>query len=213
MKKLLIALLFALLAVPVHAQQDLSAADQAALVQKAEIYLNNITTLKSRFSLMGSDGMIETGMFYLQRPGRMRFQYDPPHADYIVADGLLIHYWDDGVKNYSNAPIGSTLADFLLKKKIRLSGELKVTSVRRPADNKLVITLVQAKNPEAGDLRLLFTENPQSGNLSLDKWRVTDATGNVTETTLTNVQTGTKLDPKLFIFSPPKGYDKDWKNR
>ena len=210
MKKPLLALLFALMTLPAMAQ-DLPPADQAALVQQAENYLNNITTLKSRFSLLGSDGVMETGAFYLQRPGRMRFQYDPPHADYIVADGLLIHYWDDGVKNYSNAPIGSTLADFLLKKKIKLSGELKVTSVRKPVDNKLVITLVQAKNPEAGDLRLLFTDN--DGNLALDKWRVTDATGQVTETTLTNVETGMKLDPKLFIFAPPKGYDKDWKNR
>lgn len=186
--------------------QNVAPEEQAALVQKAEAYLNGIKTLQARFAQMNNDGTILAGQFYLQRPGRLRFQYDAPDGDYIVADGLLIHYWDDTAKNYSNAPIGSTLADFLLKKHISLSGELNVTSVRRPGENKLVLTVVQRDNPEAGDLRLLFNENP----MQLEKWRITDATGQVTETSLSDVQSGMKLDPTLFRFKPPKGYDKNW---
>ncbi len=56
------------------------------------------------------------------------------NKDYIVADGLLMHYRDDAIKNYSNAPIGSTLADFFLAKKIKMSGDLKVTSVKYPRE-------------------------------------------------------------------------------
>jgi outer membrane lipoprotein-sorting protein len=183
--------------------------DDAATIRNVEAYLNGITTLQAHFAQMNSDASVYSGTFWLWRPGRLRFQYDAPNKDYIVADGLLVHYWDDGVKNYSNAPIGSTLADFLLRKKIVLSGDLKVTSVRRPAAGKLVVTLVEKDNPEAGDLRLLFAENP----MQLEKWRVTDATGQITEVTLTHIQTGIKLDPTLFRFKPPKGYDQEWKNR
>ena len=67
----------------------------------------------------------------------------------------------------------------------------------------------QKKNEEAGDLRLLFTESP----MQLQKWRVTDGAGQITEVTLTNIETGVKLDPRTFRFMPPKGYDADWKNR
>jgi len=179
------------------------AAERKAIVAQAEKYLNSITTMQSRFTQANQDGSIDSGVFYLSRPGRLRFQYDPPKKDYIVADGLFVHFWDDSMKNGSDAPIGATLADFLLKKRISLSGDLKVTGVRRPQPGTLVLTLIQTKNPEAGDLRLLFDEAP----MQLVKWRVTDGTGNITEVTLSNTQAGVKLDPRLFVYKPPKGYE------
>lgn len=208
MRSLLAVLAFMAFAVPAAAQ-NVSAAESKMLVSKVENYFNAVTTVRAHFAQMNQDGSIQGGVFTWWRPGRLRFQYDPPNGDYIVADGLLVHYWDDGVKNYSNAPIGSTLADFLLRKKITLSGDLKVTSIHRPTPNKLLVTLVQKSNPEAGDLRLLFNETP----MQLEKWRVTDGVGQITEVTLTNIKAGVKLDPRTFRFMPPKGYDADWKNR
>lgn len=190
--------------------QSLPKAEQQALTQKVESYLNGITTMKAQFSQATQDGSITGGMFYLWRPGRLRFEYDVPRgadgADYIVADGRFVNYWDHAVKNYSNAPIGSTLADFLLRKRISLSGDLKVKSVARPSENRLLLTLIQADTPEAGDVRMLFTENP----LQLQKWRVTDASGSVTEVSLSEIETGTKLDPRLFVFKAPKGHGDQW---
>lgn len=188
--------------------QTITAGEQEVLVKNIETYLNNITTMESRFTQLNSDGTIDSGKFYLWRPGRLRFEYDAPKSDYIVADGLLIHYWDNGIKNYSNATIGSTLADFLLRKKISLSGDAKVTSLRRPQAGKLVLTMVQKDNPEGGDVRLLLNESP----MQLTKWRVTDGVGNITETELLNPQNGMKLNASLFRFKPPKGYDAEWKN-
>lgn len=187
---------------------NFTAAEQSIMVKKIETYLNNITTLESRFTQLNNDGTIDSGKFYLWRPGRLRFEYDAPKSDYIVADGLLIHYWDHGVKNYSNAPIGSTLAEFLLRKKITLSGDLDVVSLRRPQAGKLVLTLQQRDNPEAGDVRLLFNENP----MQLTKWRVTDGTGAITETELSHIKTDHRISATLFRFMPPKGYDEEWKN-
>lgn len=207
-KLVLIGLFFFAPADCAHAQ-NITAGEQEVMVRNIERYLNNITTLESRFTQMNQDGTIDSGKFYLWRPGRLRFEYDSPKSDYIVADGLLIHYWDHGVKNYSNAPIGSTLAEFLLRKKIKLSGDLTVLSLHRPQQGKLVLTLGQTENPEAGDVRLLFNENP----LQLTKWRVTDGTGAITETELSHIQTDLKLSATLFRFKPPKGYDEEWKDR
>lgn len=188
---------------------NFTAGEQEIMLRKIETYLNNISTLESRFTQLNQDGTIDSGKFYLWRPGRLRFEYDAPKSDYIVADGLLIHYWDHGVKNYSNAPIGSTLAEFLLRKKITLSGDLHVVSLRRAQSGKLVLTLQQSDNFEAGDVRLLFNENP----LQLVKWRVTDGTGAITETELSHIQTDHKISAGLFRFKPPKGYDAEWKDR
>lgn len=201
-------LFFALLPVVVPAQ-ELSTAEKTTAIAQVESYFNKVTTVRAHFVQANQDGTIQGGIFTWWRPGRLRFQYDPPNGDYIVADGLLLHYWDDGVKNYSNAPIGTTLADFLLRKKIKLSGDLKVVSISRPAKNNLLVTLIQRANAEAGDLRLLFAEKP----MQLLKWRVTDGAGQVTEVTLTDIETGIRLNPNLFRFKPPKGYDADWKNR
>lgn len=207
-RNLFIALLLALSPMA-HAQvTELPAAEQQALAMKVERYLNSITTMKAGFNQMNQDGSIDAGTFYLSRPGRLRFEYAEPKMDYIVADGLFVHYWDDAMKEHSNATIGSTLADFLLRKKIKLSGDLKVVQIRRPREGKLLVTLVQSENPEAGDLRLLLNETP----MQLEKWRVTDGAGNITEVTLQHAQTGIKLDPRLFRFVPPKGYDENWKN-
>lgn len=184
--------------------QGITAGEKDVLVNNIQNYLNNLKTMQADFSQMSQDGATENGKFYLSRPGKLRFQYDAPNGDYIVADGLLVHYWDSGVKNYSSAPIGTTLADFLLRKNIRFAGDdIQVLDLKRPAENKLLITFNQKKNPEAGDLRMLFSESP----LQLLKWRVTDGAGSVTEVSLSKVQTGLKLSPSLFRFKAPKGYE------
>jgi outer membrane lipoprotein-sorting protein len=189
--------------------QEITGALRTQTITSIENYFNAVTTVRARFAQANQDGTVLNGQFSWWRPGRLRFQYDAPSGDYIVADGLLVHYWDNGIKNYSNAPISTTLADFFLRKKIKLSGDVKLVSLRRPSKNRLVVTLVQKDAPEAGDLRLMFQEKP----LQIVKWRVTDGAGQVTETTLTNIETGIKLDPRLFLFKPPKGYDTEWQNR
>lgn len=183
--------------------QSITAGEEEVLVNNIQNYLNGLTTMQARFSQLSQDGSVQNGTFYLSRPGKLRFQYDKPNGDYIVADGFLVHYWDDGVKNHSSAPIGTTLADFLLRKNIRFGGDIQVLSLKRPGTNKLLITFNQKKNPEAGDLRMLFTESP----LRLEKWRVTDGAGTITEVTLSDVKTGLRLSPALFRFKAPKGYE------
>lgn len=172
--------------------------DFAPMVQQAGDYLNSLKTMKARFLLTAADGAQQIGTFYLDRPGRLRFQYDPPAKDFIVADGILIYFYDAQLKQQSNAPIGQTLADFLLRKNIKLGGDIKVTRVMR-GGGLLQITVQQAKDPGAGTLTLGFTENP----MQLKKWRVVDAQNQTVEVELFQMETGVSLDDDLFVYRDP----------
>lgn len=183
------------LAAPASAQ-----ATSEADVRAAQTYLQGLKTAKARFVQTNPDGSIARGTFYLSRPGRLRFEYDTPVKDLVVADGLLIHFYDGIANQTSNAPIGQTLADFLLRRTISLSGDVKATRVRRGAD-LLQITLVQENDPGAGSLTLGFSEQPYA----LRKWRVIDAMGAVTEVELLDMQPNVTLAPSLFVFNNPVG--------
>ncbi len=172
----------------------LSAEEQARL-PAVEAYLNDIRSLKSQFIQSSDDGAaMATGTFQLLRPGRMRIEYTE-NGNYIVADGRFVYFWDAEVKEQQNAPIGSTLADFLLRDNIRLSGDVTVTRMGQEG-GVLELTLVQTKEPGQGSLTLVFEEKP----FSLRKWRVLDAQGRTTEVALQNPQFGVSLDTEQFYF-------------
>lgn len=199
---LIIALCIAFAAMPVAAaapEPQTSKEDFAPSVRAAEKYLQSLSTAKARFLLTAADGTQQIGTFYLNRPGKLRFQYDPPLQDFIVADGLLIYFYDAQLGEQSNAPIGQTLADFLLRGDISLSGDVTVTRVMR-GGGLLQITLVQTKDPGAGSMTLGFEENP----MRLKKWRVVDPQGSTVEVELFQLQTDVKLDSDLFVYHDPK---------
>ncbi len=196
---LLLAPFMALPTVPAVAAQPapLTEAERAD-VARAEAYLNGIGTLKSDFLQVGPDGGVAKGTFALARPGRMRIDYTEPVPNFIVADGKFVYFWDAELKEQSNAPIGSTLADFLLRSEIRLSGDVTVTDVQS-GGGVLEVTLMQTGEPSLGRLTLVFEDRP----FRLRKWRVLDAQGLTTEVALLNPQAGVELDPDQFFFRDP----------
>lgn len=198
MKNIILFLTLLLIASP-------ALADNTQDIAKAESYFRGLATAKSRFIQTASDGSQTRGNFYLSRPGKLRFEYDPPLKDFIVADGLFIYFYDGQLKQQSNAPISATLADFLLRKDLKLNGDLKVTNLKRDG-GLLQMTVVQAAEPNAGSLTLGFEEAPK---FQLKKWQVRDAAGNITEIELFNIETGMQLPSKLFVYLDPnkKGYN------
>lgn len=186
-------ILFALLPLESYAQ-SLPNSD----IKKIERYLNNLQTAQADFLQIDPDGIKTTGMFFLNRPGKLRFEYDAPVNDFVVADGVFIYFYDAQVQEQSHAPIGQTLADFILRKDLKLDGDIRVIDSKRAA-GLLQITLVQTADPSAGSLSLAFTEKP----LMLAKWRVTDPQGAITEISLENMRTGIELANNLFIYRDP----------
>ncbi len=168
-------------------------------VAAAESYLQGLTTAQARFTQTGNDGRQVSGTFYLDRPGRLRFEYDPPFADLVVADGIFIYFYDSETKQQSSAPIAETLANFLLRKNLRLSGDITVTDVGHTSSGQLLITLIETGHASDGSLTLVLDENP----MKLHKWRVVDSTKAITEIELSGIETGKKLPASLFVFKNP----------
>lgn len=188
-------LLLAFLPLGAQAQSQASLPETVAV----EKYLNGIRTLKARFIQTSQDGSKVAGDFMLKRPGRLKFTYDAPVEDFIVADGIFIYYYDAALGEQSSAPISQSLADFFLRKDLTLSGDVQVMGVKRDG-GLLQVTLAQTADPMAGTLTLAFTEAP----LQLKKWRVVDSTGAVTEVELFETVEGIKLDSALFHYYDPK---------
>lgn len=186
-----------LVASPARAEVVTGAASAPEL-QRVETYLNGLRTLRAQFLQVAPDGATSRGTFLLSRPGRMRIQFDPPVDNFIVADGTFVYFWDAEMKEQSNAPIGSTLADFLLRPDIRLSGDITVAGVTREA-GILEVTVTQTKDPGLGRLTLVFEDKP----FQLRKWRVVDAQGLTTEVALSAVETGIPLPDAPFFFRDP----------
>lgn len=205
-RRLLMAVSGAALAAGVPALPALAAPKRAALsaqdradVARAEEYLNAITTLKARFLQVAGNGNQAEGTAYLSRPGKMRLQYDPPSPMLVVADGTFLIVHDKELGEPSYIPLGSTPAGVLVRENVQLIGkDVTVTRVAR-LPGVLNVSLVEADEPEAGELTLVFSESP----FALRQWRVVDAQGTTTTVSLYESQTGLKLDPKLFEFKDP----------
>lgn len=172
----------------------------AAEVTAVEAYLKGIHTLRARFIQTAPNGKQAAGTFLMRRPGRMRFDYDPPVTDFIVADGMFIHYYDGEMKQGSRTLISQSLANFFLRKNLSLSGDLDVTDVQRQ-NGMLMISLAETSDKTAGTLILGFVEKPK---LELKKWRIVDAEGAITEVELFKTKTGLKLDSDLFHYYDPE---------
>ncbi len=171
-----------------------------ARVTQAENWLKNLTYGQARFSQKGYDGTVLTGNFYIHRPGRLRFEYDPPAKDFIVADGVLLYFYDAQQRQTSTAPVGTTLADFLLRKNPRLEGDLTVKNVTETADT-VTYTIYQTADASSGTLTVNFRREP----FQLQSWSIKDAQGLRTDIVLNDFDIGTPLPPSLFVYKDPTG--------
>jgi outer membrane lipoprotein-sorting protein len=178
----------------------LTAQDQADL-GRIQAYLNGVRTLHARFLQVAPDQRTSEGQAWLERPGRMRFQYDPPAPFLLVAGHGLLVFHDSELRQTSNIPIVSTPLGILLADQINLTdGGVTVTGFRR-LPGQLQVSLVRTASPQGGTLTLIFADGPP---LTLRQWVVTDAQGKQTSVTLYDVQLGGRFDPKLFEFVDPR---------
>jgi outer membrane lipoprotein-sorting protein len=180
-----VALLFAA-ALPAQAQGQVG-------VPEIERYFNSIRTMQARFVQTNPNGSIIQGTYYVRRPGRMRFEYDPPSQLKIVADGFQVTMWDPTTKDFGQWPIGWTAASFLVKDPLSLSGDLRVEKLER-VNGLIEATMSQAKRPQDGKVIVRFVENP----LTLRGWTIIDNRGQQVTVALNGMQTGMQLADSLF---------------
>jgi outer membrane lipoprotein-sorting protein len=175
--------------------------DRADLT-RIETYLDGLKTLKAHFLQVAPNGAISQGTAWLERPGRMRFQYDPPSPLLLVAGHGLVVFHDKSLNQTSNIPIGQTPLGILLADHVQFTGDVTVTGMQR-LPGQLEVSLVRTASPGDGTLSLIFADNP----LALRQWTVLDAQRQETRVTLYNVEMGGKFDPKLFEFVDPRFFN------
>ncbi|MBY0406580.1 MAG: outer membrane lipoprotein carrier protein LolA, partial [Rickettsiales bacterium] len=175
------------------------ASPHSTTLHRLETYLSNMSTVASDFTQVAPDGSLTNGKFYLQRPGKMRWQYNPPTPILMVSNSSELVYYDYELEQVSHIPLDSTLIGFLAQEKIRFSGKVGIVDFSQSAD-VIRVTLAQKDKPDDGQLLLEFSDHP----LALRNMVITDATQQVTTVSLNNARYGLKLDEELFVFRDPR---------
>ena len=130
--------------------------EDAQALQLIDGYLNGITTLAARFEQINPDGGKATGKLYIQRPGKMRFDYDPPSKVLLVATDWRLIFWDGSINQENVIPISKTPLGYLLGDKVQLGDAYEVTHVdQRPAETD--VTVIGKGAPDQGSVTLTFS--------------------------------------------------------
>ena len=169
-------------------------ANQKAQAAKVSAYLSSLQTLVGNFVQVGPDGSKTQGDFYIQKPGKVRFEYDAPSPIDIVADGSSLVVRDRKLATQDVYPLSQTPLRFLLSDRIDLMKDTNVVSVS--ADDVYVSVTIEEKQALVGTSRLLLMFGAKDGQLK--QWTVTDPQGYDTTIAVYNLDSSKKLDPNMF---------------
>lgn len=190
---------------PWHSSVSADTEEETALLEKASAYLSEIDTLQARFLQVDARGGVAEGDLYIDRPGKMRLEYDPPTPVLIVADGYYVIYVDLELDEPSYLDIDDTPADFLLDPDWSFTDESVDVRNIRHEPGVIEITAADARDPTAGELTFVFSDGP----FQLRQWRVKDAQSQEVTITLYETQTGIDLDSELFEYEEIDVFDDD----
>jgi outer membrane lipoprotein-sorting protein len=169
-------------------------ANQKAQAAKVSAYLSSLNTLVGNFVQVGPDGTKTKGDFYIQKPGKVRFEYDPPTPIAMIADGSSLAVRDRKLATQDIYPLSQTPLRYLLSDRIDLLKDTNVVSVS--ADEQYISITIEEKSAIIGTSRLMLMLGAKDNQLK--QWTVTDPQGYDTTVAVYNLDTSKKLDPGLF---------------
>ncbi|MEX2295775.1 MAG: outer membrane lipoprotein carrier protein LolA [Dongiaceae bacterium] len=173
--------------------------NDVADLTRVEQYLNSFTTLRARFQQYSVGSGDASGDIYVRRPGRLRVEYDPPVPVLIVADGMLVSYYDSDLDQVNQLPLNASPIWFLLRETILFDEEITVTQIDRQTGT-LRVTMHQTDDADAGSVTLIFNDSP----LELKQWTLVDAQGTEVRVGLEDVNLGGALANELFRTPTPR---------
>lgn len=162
---------------------------------KIENYLNSIKTAVAPFTQTSSEDGQSEGTFYLSRPGKLRWEYNPPTPILIIAKGSLLSYYDSELNQVSHISLDENLSGFLTRENISFNSEDIAILNFVKENGKVEITIAQANKEDEGQLTLKFSEN----DTTLLGMSVADAIGKSTDITFNTIVYDKTLDKKLFV--------------
>jgi outer membrane lipoprotein-sorting protein len=170
---------------------------QAPIVEKLSAYLSSIQSMVGDFVQVGPDGTRTAGKFYVQKPGRVRFDYEPPNPVDVVADGNNVVIQDRNLKTQTQYPLSQTPLRYLLADQIDIAHDTSLVAVSQ--DNTFISLTIEEQQLLVGTHRmvLMFTAK----DLQLRQWTITDPQGYETTVAVYNIDTVHKPDPALFAIN------------
>jgi outer membrane lipoprotein-sorting protein len=179
-------------ALPVHEPLD-----EREVVERANAYFTNLGTMIARFTQVGGDGRRLKGELYLQRPGKLRFEYDPPATLEVVADGSSVAVRDKKLATQDLYSISQTPLKFLLRERVNLGRDIRITDIEQDGDSARVT--LEDRSTLGGTSQIVLYFDPKVEHLT--QWRITDPQGFQTAVLLDKVDRSKQLDPSLFAIS------------
>lgn len=167
---------------------------EQAVLARANAYLNGFTMLSGDFVQLGGDGRRVAGRLYLQRPGRLRFDYDAPATIEVVSDGSSMVVRDRKLATYDLYPISQTPLKFLTRERIDLARDVKVTGATSGPNG--VQVQLEDSTTFGGTSKITLHFDPAV--TALTRWSIVDPQGFQTTVQLANLDTKTRVDPRAF---------------
>jgi outer membrane lipoprotein-sorting protein len=164
----------------------------SAAAQKIATHFSSVQTMTGDFVQFGPKGEQTGGKFFIERPGKIRFNYEKPSPIRVVADGKSVVINNKKLDTWDIYSLNKTPLKLLLSEKIDLS-DGKVKNVKEEDD---LTTIVLGDKSIFGDSKISMMFDPKSSDLR--QWTITDAKGLDTTVMIFNVKQGEKIDPSIF---------------
>ena len=177
----------------------LAAAAQKLPLNDISGYLNKLRTAKGEFTQINDDGSISTGTIYIKRPGKVRFEYNPPESALVIAGSNTVVIYDKKSNQPAESyPLSRTPLSIILARNVNLGTANMVTG--HSFDGTATVVKAQdPDNPQYGNIQLKFTGNP----VELRQWVINDGNGGQTTVILGDLQKGGNLPNSLFDVGSP----------
>jgi outer membrane lipoprotein-sorting protein len=166
----------------------------SAVVERANAYFTNLSTLVADFTQIGGDGRRQGGTLYLQRPGKVRFEYDPPATLQVIADGRSVAVRDRKLATQDLYSISQTPLKFLLREQVNLGQDIRITGIVNDGDSVRIGLEDSSTLGGTSRITLFFDSQVES----LNQWRIVDAQGFQTIVMLGKTERGRRIDQDLF---------------
>lgn len=157
-------------------------------------FLNDMKTAKAAFTQINNDGSVSTGHVYIKRPGRVRFEYDPPEKALVLASANKVAIFD-GRSNQppESYPLKRTPLSVILARNVNL-GAANMVVGHEYDGTATMVTAQDPEHPEYGNIQLRFTDGP----IELRQWIINDGSGGQTTVILGEMESGIPLKNKIF---------------
>lgn len=180
-------------AVEANASGQVPEAEWSAILERVSAALSEAKTAKGQFIQTNIDGTLSTGSFALNRPGRVRFEYDDPTPVLIVSDGTTVAIEDRDLETVDRVPIGSTPLGLILSPRLDVNDDVEILGVFENAD-RIGVRVSDASGELEGTLTMVFDKT----SYELLGWLAVDGNLQTTVVDLVNIETNVRIDPRLF---------------